>query len=398
VASKRSACRFNLVDSVVALNGAMLVNAAILILAGTVFFQRGIIVTEIQQAHQLLAPLLGTTAAGVVFAVALLCSGQSSTITGTMAGQIVMEGFLNFRVQPWLRRFLTRSLAVAPAAFVIYFAGERSTYKLIILSQVVLSLQLPFAVIPLIQFTSDRGRMGEFANKLWVRILSWLAAGLILGLNIWLAYQVISDWLDGAGKWRFLLEVGLFPLLGAIGLLLAYIAFEPAIRRYMRLRPEKPASLIPEPAAEIVPPAQYRSILVTLDHTKLDTVALRHASALAKTYGAKLHLLHVEEGVVSQVYGELASTAEVEQGRQYFEKLLAALRAAGVEADLEVVYAKSAPPEIIAFARRLQPDLVVMGAHGHRGLKDVVYGATINHVRHAVGAPVLIVQETGPQK
>ena len=127
-------------------------------------------------------------------------------------------------------------------------------------------------------------------------------------------------------------------------------------------------------------------------------MALRHASALAKTYGAKLHLLHVEEGVVSQVYGELASTAEVEQGRQYFEKLLAALRAAGVEADLEVVYAKSAPPEIIAFARRLQPDLVVMGAHGHRGLKDVVYGATINHVRHAVGAPVLIVQETGPQK
>ena len=398
VASKRSACRFNLVDSVVALNGAMLVNAAILILAGTVFFQRGIIVTEIQQAHQLLAPLLGTAAAGVVFAVALLCSGQSSTITGTMAGQIVMEGFLNFRVQPWLRRFLTRSLAVAPAALVIYFAGERSTYKLIILSQVVLSLQLPFAVIPLIQFTSDKGRMGEFANKAWVRILSWLAAGLILGLNIWLAYQVISDWLESAGKWRSLLEVALFPLLGAIGLLLAYIAFEPAIRRYMRLRPEKPASLIPEPAAEIVPPAQYRNILVTLDHTRLDTVALSHATALAKTYGAKLHLLHVEEGVVSQVYGELASTEEVEHGRQYFEKLLEAIHAAGVEADFEVVYAKSAPAEIIACAKRLHPDLVVMGAHGHRGLKDVVYGATINHVRHAVGAPVLIVQETGPQK
>jgi manganese transport protein len=396
--SKRSACRFNLVDSVVALNGAMVVNAAILILAGTVFFQRGIVVTEIQQAHQLLAPLLGTAAAGAAFAIALLCSGQSSTITGTMAGQIVMEGFLNFRVQPWLRRFLTRTLAVAPAALVIYFAGEHATYKLIILSQVVLSLQLPFAVIPLIHFTSDPQRMGEFANKAWMRILSWAAAGLILGLNIWLAYQVISDWLGGVGKWRFWLGMGLFPLIGALGLLLAYISFEPAIRRWMRLRPEKPASLVTEPDAEIVLPAQYRSILVTLDHTKLDTVALRHASALAKTYGARLHLLHVEEGVVSQIYGELASTAEVEQGRQYFEKLLDMLHAAGVEADFEVVYAKSAPAEIIACARRMLPDLVVMGAHGHRGLKDVVYGATINHVRHAVGAPVLIVQESAPQK
>ena len=397
-ASKRSACRFNLVDSVVALNGALIVNAAILILAGAVFFQRGLVVTEIQQAHQLLAPLMGTAAAGVAFAIALLCSGQASTITGTMAGQIVMEGFLNFRVQPWLRRLLTRALAVVPAALVIYFAGERSTYKLIILSQVILSLQLPFAVIPLIHFTSDRGRMGEFANKTWVLILSWAAAGLILGLNVWLAYQVISGWLEGAGKWKLWLELGLFPLLGAIAVLLGYIVFEPSVRRFMRLRPEKPPSFIPEPVSDLVLPAQYRSILVTLDHTQLDTVALRHASALAKTYGARLHLLHVEEGVVSQVYGELASTAEVEQGREYFQKLVDTLHGAGVEADFKVVYAKSAPAEIIACAQRLQPDLVVMGAHGHRGLKDVVYGATINHVRHAVGAPVLIVQAEAPRK
>ena len=398
IVAKRSACRFNLVDSVVALNGAMIVNAAILILAGALFFKRGIIVTEIQQAHQLLAPLLGTAAASAMFAIALMCSGQSSTITGTMAGQIVMEGFLNFRVQPWLRRFLTRALAVAPAALVIYFAGEKETYKLIILSQVILSLQLPFAVIPLVQFTSDRGRMGDFANAAWVRVLSWASAGLILGLNIWLAYQVIAVWLEGAGAWRPLLELVLFPVLGAIGLLLGYIVFEPAIRRWMRLRPEKPASLVFEPAGEIAMAGQYRSILVTLDHTRLDNVALRHAAALAKTYGARLHLLHVEEGVVSQVYGELASTSEVEQGRQYFEKLVESLHAGGIEADFEVVYAKTAPAEIIACAKRLQPDLVVMGAHGHRGLKDVVYGATINHVRHSVGAPVLIVQETGPKK
>ncbi|HET8546545.1 MAG TPA: Nramp family divalent metal transporter, partial [Bryobacteraceae bacterium] len=160
---KREACRFNFIDSVVALNGALFVNAAILIMAAAVFYKRGIVVTEIQQAHLLLAPLLGTTIASMLFAIALLCSGQSSTLTGTMAGQIVMEGFLNFRMRPWLRRLITRMLAVIPAAITIWSAGEEGTYKLLILSQVILSLQLPFAVIPLIHFTSDRRRMGDFA-------------------------------------------------------------------------------------------------------------------------------------------------------------------------------------------------------------------------------------------
>ncbi|MEK7755211.1 MAG: Nramp family divalent metal transporter, partial [Acidobacteriota bacterium] len=167
---KRMACRFNLVDSVVALNGALFVNAAILILAATLFFKRGIAVTEIQQAHLLLAPLVGTALAGVLFAVALLAAGQSSTITGTMAGQIVMEGFLNVRMRPWLRRFVTRMVAVIPAAATIYLAGEQGTYRLLILSQVILSMQLPFAVIPLIHFTSDRRRMGAFANPAWLRL------------------------------------------------------------------------------------------------------------------------------------------------------------------------------------------------------------------------------------
>jgi len=344
----------------------------------------------------LLAPLLGTSAASLAFAIALICSGQSSTITGTMAGQIVMEGFLNFRMKPWLRRFLTRTMAVLPAALVIWFAGEQATLKLIILSQVILSLQLPFAVIPLVQFTSDRGRMGDFANALWVRILSWAATALILGLNIWLAWQVISDWLEAAGTWRLALQLLLFPLLTGVALLLSYVLFEPVIRRWMRLQPEKPASLIPEPAASVALVPHYRLILVTLDHTRLDAVALRHASALAKMYGSRLQLLHVEEGVTSQVYGELASTAEIEEGRRYFNRFLDALRANGLEAKLEVICARRAADAIISTARRLHPDLVVMGAHGHRGVKDIVYGATINHVRHAVGAPVLIVQDSEP--
>ena len=198
--AKRSACRYNLIDSVVALNGAMFVNAAILVLAAAVFFKHGIVVTEIQQAHELLAPLLGTGAASVIFAVALLCSGQSSTLTGTMAGQIVMEGFLNFRMRPWLRRLVTRALAIIPAALTIYIAGDKSTFGLLILSQVILSMQLPFAVIPLIHFTSDRSRMGAFTNKTWVRVLSWTTAAIIVGLNLRLAGMALMDWARGAGR------------------------------------------------------------------------------------------------------------------------------------------------------------------------------------------------------
>ncbi|MDP4237345.1 MAG: Nramp family divalent metal transporter, partial [Bacteroidota bacterium] len=153
---KRDACKYNLIDSFLALNGAFFINAAILILAGAVFFTQGKVVTEIQQAHELLSPLLGTKMAGILFAVALLASGQSSTITGTIAGQIVMEGFLHWKIRPALRRIITRSLAIIPAALVLSIFGDESTLSLLIISQVVLSMQLAFAIIPLVHFTSER--------------------------------------------------------------------------------------------------------------------------------------------------------------------------------------------------------------------------------------------------
>src|SRR6204780_3582096 len=178
-----------------------------------VFFRRGIVVTEIQQASHLLTPLLGTTFASIFFGVALLSSGQSSTLTGTMAGQIVMEGFLNIRMRPWLRRLLTRTLAIIPAAFTVYLAGENGTYKLLILSQIILSMQLPFAVIPLIHFTNDKERMGALANRVWVKTLAWLAAALILALNIWLVIISTRDWLNDAGRWRGRVELAMIPVL-----------------------------------------------------------------------------------------------------------------------------------------------------------------------------------------
>ena len=391
-AGKRTACRFNLVDSVVALNAALLVNAAILILSAAVFFRHGIVVTEIQQAHVLLAPLLGTAGAGVLFAIALLCSGQSSTLTGTLAGQIVMEGFLDFRMRPWLRRLITRTIAIIPAALTDYASGDRGTYRLLILSQVILSMQLPFAIIPLIHFTSDRRRMGTFANRSWVKWLSWATAVLILALNIWLLAQGIGELLGSSANhpvvWLLLALIGA----GLAGLLL-WISFEPLISRWVHGFGRAPLS-IPEPAPQKVSALAYSRILVPLDHTELDRQALIHAAALAKTHHAKLYLLHVEEGVTSQVYGPLSSTAEVEAGEHYLERIAESLRAEGLEVETAITHSVKPRREIVRYAAEIQPDLVIMGAHGHRRLKDLILGNTIDPVRHELRVPLLIVRKS----
>jgi manganese transport protein len=188
---KREAIRFAVIDSTVALFFAFFINAAILILGAAAFHHNGMTeVADISEAYRLLTPVLGASLASTLFAVALLCSGQNSTLTGTLAGQIVMEGFLRLRLKPWMRRLVTRSLAIVPAALVIGFAGEQAATGLLILSQVVLSFQLPFAVVPLVQFTSEREKMGEFANKPWVAALAWVMAGVIIALNALLLFLV----------------------------------------------------------------------------------------------------------------------------------------------------------------------------------------------------------------
>ena len=193
---KRTAVRYAFVDSTIALSFALFINAAILIVAAATFFRSGHgDVAEIQQAYELLTPLLGVTGAGTVFALALLASGQNSTLTGTLAGQIVMEGFLNIRLRPWLRRLITRGIAIVPAALVAIFFGDSGTAKLLILSQVILSLQLSFAVFPLVRFTSDRVKMGEFVNATWLKVLAYLVAFVIAALNIWLLVQTVGSWL-----------------------------------------------------------------------------------------------------------------------------------------------------------------------------------------------------------
>ncbi len=191
--SKQEAIRFATIDSSFALMTALFINGAILVMAAATFHGTGYDeVADISDAYKLLSPLLGTTAASVLFAVALLCSGQNATLTGTLAGQIVMEGFINLRLRPWLRRLITRLIAIIPAVIVVLLYGEKGTMSLLILSQVILSLQLPFAVFPLVMFTSDRAKMGPFANPGWVKALAWMVAVIIAALNGWLLYQTIA--------------------------------------------------------------------------------------------------------------------------------------------------------------------------------------------------------------
>jgi len=390
---RRTACRYNLVDSVVALNGAMLVNAAILVLAAALFFKRGIVVTEIQQAHALLEPLVGHTLAGIAFALALVCSGQSSTLTGTMAGQIVMEGFLRIRMRPWLRRLVTRMVAVIPAAITIYLAGDQGTFRLLILSQVILSMQLPFAIIPLIHFTSDRKRMGAFVNRPWASALAWVVAAIVVALNVRLVGLTVAQWLAAAGPNRWLLAWLLYSVGGVLGTMLLWVVFDPWLPEWLRRLGRAPVAM-PAAEAELTIPS-YQRILVPVDHTGGDRYAVAHAAALARSYGAKLHLVHVEEDVTSQIYGEESLTAEVEAGRDYLEELLVTLRDQGVEAEVSVSHSPHPKAEIVRFARKIQPDLVVMGSHGHKGLEDLFYGGTIDGVRHALDIPVLIVRPPG---
>jgi manganese transport protein len=193
--SKRSAIRFATIDSTVALSSALFINSAILIVAAATFHGTGYEwVADISDAYKMLTPLLGTAMASTLFALALLFSGQNATITGTLAGQIVMEGFLSIRLRPWLRRLITRLIAIIPAVIVIVIYGERSTGALLVLSQVVLSLQLSFAVFPLVMFTSDPRKMGVFTIPVWMKVLAWPVAVVIAGLNVWLLYQTIVSW------------------------------------------------------------------------------------------------------------------------------------------------------------------------------------------------------------
>ncbi len=386
------ACRFNLIDSAVAMNAAFLVNAAILIVAAATFWTRHIEVTEIEQAHSLLELTLGSSIAPIAFALALLCSGQSSTITGTLAGQITMEGFLHFRVKPWLRRLITRLLAIVPAVGVIIWMGDKAVYNLLILSQVVLSLQLSFAIVPLVRFTSSKQKMGPFVNRLWVQALAWITTAVIVALNVKLVYEQISEWLAAAGDWRWLVIVIAVPLaVGLVGLL-----------GWMTFRREKPAAKAPEVSADEVAAKaaelqrRFKRIGVALEAMPSDSTMLAEAVGLARQHRAELVLMHVVDGVGGTWYGDQTGDRESRDDEAYLRALTTRLRSEISTSDVPAIDSVlgygDASVELVDIARREKLDVVVMGGHGHRGLSDLFLGQTISGVRHGLKIPIIAVR------
>ena len=387
------ACRFNLVDSVIALNGAMLVNAAILITAAATFWTRGQPVTELQQAHGLLADLLGSGVAPVAFALALLASGQSSTVTGTLAGQITMEGFLQFRIRPWLRRLATRLVALIPAVIVILAVGEGGVYRLLILSQVVLSLQLPFAIVPLLKFTGSRRKMGPFASQVWLRALGWLVAAAIVGLNAWLLYGQIGEWAAAAGPYGWFVAAGAILVAGPLAALLVWMA----VRREKGVAAEPVAPVEEVAALAQASPKRFRRIGVALEATAADSATLAEAITLASAHGAELVLMHVVEGVGGQWYGPQTGDLEQRSDEEYLKALAERLRkdlaGRGIAAVRHALGYGRMPRTLIDLARAEGVDLLVMGGHGHRALGDLLHGETIQHVRHGLDIPILAVRK-----
>ncbi len=386
-AGKRDACNYNLLDSFLALNGAFFINAAILILAAAVFFSHGKVVTEIQQAYELLSPLMGTKFAGILFAVALLASGQSSTITGTLAGQIVMEGFLHLRIRPALRRIITRSLAIIPAALVISVFGEGSTLSLLILSQVVLSMQLAFAVIPLVHFTSERKLMGEFANKLWVKILAWITAAIVLVLNINLLIEQETNALISNSSTEKIIGFLVLPIFVAIGFLLLYILFKPFFHRHT----EKIISMPKPELGGIATVVKYAKVGVAIEGNEKDKRVIEQALSLCTDHGS-IMLIHIVASASGFFLKERTRDTAARQGEEYLAKLKEELIVRQSKDIHTVIGFGSAPKELIRIGKHEQIDLLVMGSHGHRGLKDLIFGTTVSPVRHALNIPVFIVQ------
>ncbi len=384
--SIRRALKFNFIDSTIALNAAFFVNAAILVLAATVFFKTGNTqVAKIEDAHQLLAPLLGTRLAPILFAVALIAAGQSSTITGTLAGQIVMEGYLHIRINPLLRRLMTRLIAIIPAVIVILIYGEEKIDDLLVFSQVILSLQLGFAVIPLIHFVSDKNTMGEFAIKLWKKIAAWLIAGVLVFLNVQLVLQEILAVYNQPGMLFWKLAIPIIALL-FVWLFLT-MTFLPLIRKQMRKDSIKMHSEIPSLSNLSVPAVNI--IAVALDFSVNDEKLIAYALNQGKKEASYL-FVHVVESAPARLLGEASDDDETRKDRQRLEYYAAALQQQGYNISVALGY-NNRIKEIVRIVKESKSDLLIMGAHRHKGLKDYVFGETIEAVRHEVEIPVLIV-------
>jgi manganese transport protein len=385
----KQALKYNFIDSIIALNLAFLVNAAILILAAATFFNHGMFdVAEIQDAHKLLEPLLGSKWAPILFALALIAAGQSSTITGTLAGQIIMEGYLNLRIQPWVRRIITRLLAIIPALLTLLILGEQATGKLLVLSQVILSLQLGFAIIPLIHFVSDKKQMKSFAISKPMQIASWCIALIIVGLNAKLVVDEITNWLTSSSNPIYIWTIVIPIAIGAL-LLLIYIIFRPLLTSKVQQ-----TSLVPHISKVIFEdqlPNAYKEIAIAIDFSNSDRKSISRALQLG---GKEAHytLIHVVESAGALVYGSNIDDYETSSDASYLKEYQSVLKKQDYNISIQLGFGNP-KKQISKVVNENNFDILVLGAHGHHLIKDILLGTTIDAVRHNVNIPIMIVKD-----
>jgi manganese transport protein len=382
----RQALKINFLDSSIALNLAFFVNAAILVLAATVFHKTGLTeVAQIKDAYKLLSPRLGNNLAPVIFAIALIAAGQSSTITGTLAGQIVMEGYLLLRINPWIRRLLTRLLAIIPALAVLLIYGEEKIDALLVLSQVILSIQLGFAIIPLIFFVSDRSRMGKFAAPAYIQVLAWVVAGVLIYLNLRMLFGEAIGYLQNqpTAPMSILILLGLAAMMVLFTLVIAI----PLLQRKKADR-ERGVHREVQPLGNIEIP-RFSRIAITLDFGKYDQKVISYALGQGGP-GSQFLLLHVVESATARMLGPTTDDFETRRDQEQLDDYARHLSAQGYQVATSLGY-RHRVEEIVRIVREEEADLLVMGAHGHTGVKDILYGDTINKVRHELKIPVLVV-------
>lgn len=380
----KQAIKYNRIDTTIALNLAFFVNAAILVVAASVFFNTpNAGVAEIKEAHRLLPEFLGNVAP-ILFAVALIAAGQSSTITGTLAGQIIMEGYLSLRINPILRRLITRLVAIVPALIVIIIYGEENVDALLILSQVILSLQLGFAIIPLIHFVSDKKTMGKFAIKPVTKTAAWAIASVLVFLNLkMLVNEMGSVFTDGALWQKVLLVLGALICIA----LLVYIIITPFITKTKKATSIKIHSEVSGIKNLVIP--SFHKIAIALDFSESDEKLLAYAIGQGKDNTHYL-LVHIVESASAKLFGQESDDYESRKDKERMDSYVAALQSRGFTAEGFLGY-KNRAKEIVRIAKGVNADMLVMGAHGHTGLQDFIYGETVNTVRHELKIPVLIV-------
>ena len=384
--SIRKAIRFNVIDSAIALNLAFFVNAAILILAASVFFTSGNQhVASLKDAHQLLSPLLGNEYASHLFAIALIAAGQSSTVTGTLAGQIIMEGYLRLRISPVMRRLITRLLAIVPAVLVLAIAGESKVDMLLVFSQVLLSMQLAFAVIPLIHFVSDKQRMGNFAIKAKTKTAAWLIAAIIVVLNLKLVYETIIDWFSATDN----MWVKALIILGAIGFV--YLLVVTIVYPWIKQKREAVQSIHeshPLPELQELKAKTFNKIALALDFSEKDKSVIQYALQLANP-ATEFVLIHVVESAPARMHEKEAQDLETRYDHAGLEAYLAKFKDSKLNAVTELGF-KNRAKEIARIVNESNADLLIVGSHGHKMVKDWIFGETINSVRHIVKVPIFI--------